>query len=75
MNTTLINGEPRGIIELTSIETLITDLKLRSAQIALMASAMQKCAEAGRETYFAVRMPTLALAPPLLLMTPFSKLH
>ena len=75
MNTTLINGEPQGITELASIETLITDLELRSAQIALMASAMQKCAETGREAYLAVRMPTLALTPPLLFMAPFSKLH
>ena len=35
MNTELINGEPQDINELTSIETLITEQKLRSAQIAV----------------------------------------
>ena len=35
MNTELINGEPQDINELASIETLITEQKLRSAQIAV----------------------------------------
>ena len=35
MNTELINGEPQDINELTSIETLIAEQKLRSAQIAV----------------------------------------
>ena len=35
MNTVLINGEPQDINELASIETLITEQKLRSAQIAV----------------------------------------
>ena len=35
MNTELINGEPQDINELTSIESLITEQELRSAQIAV----------------------------------------
>ena len=35
MNTKLINGEPQDINELAPIETLITEQKLRSAQIAV----------------------------------------
>ena len=35
MNTKLINGEPQDINELTSIEALITEQRLRSAQIAV----------------------------------------
>ena len=61
MNTVITNGKPQNINELSSIKTLIAELKLRPA--------------AAKPTLPVVCPEDSTQAPPPLLTTPFSKYH
>ena len=58
MNTKLINGEPQDINELAPIETLITEQKLRSAQIAVELNGKSSHAKTLVKEYFDVMVYT-----------------